>query len=281
MTGSIRILTPGPLASMQDLGRPGWAHVGVSPSGAADRGSHALANRLVGNDPGEATIEAILGGLAFTVSTSTVVAVTGAPAPVTLNGRAADLNAPLYLGSGDELRLGVPTTGLRCYLAVAGGIAAPATLGSRSWDSLAGLGPAPLSAGQALPLGHPTGTPTIDAAPLTPLTSTELRLRPLPGPRLDWLDGGLDALAQRTWTVSTRSDRVGVRLEGEPLHRAPDELPSEGMVRGAIQLPPSGLPVIFGSDHPVTGGYPVVAILTERDSDRLTQARPGQAIRLG
>ncbi len=281
MTGELRILSPGPFATLQDNGRPGWAHVGVSPAGAADRTSHALANRLVGNDPDAATIEALFGGLVFAVTTSTVVAVTGAPAPVTVNNRAADLNAPLYLGSGDEVRLGVPTTGLRSYVAIAGGIAVSPTLGSRSWDSLARLGPAPLSAGQALPLGDPTGTPTVDAAPITPPTSTELRLRPLPGPRLDWLDGGLDALAQPTWTVSTRSDRVGVRLEGEPLHRTHDELPSEGMVRGAIQLPPNGLPVIFGPDHPVTGGYPVVAILTEQDSDRLTQARPGQAIRLG
>ena len=119
----------------------------------------------------------------------------------------------------------------------------------------------------------------VDLAPVLLPTLAPLRLQPLPGPRSDWLNEGLD---DTTWTVSNRSDRVGVRLDGTPLRRAPrfehDELPSEGLVRGAIQLPPSGLPVIFGPDHPVTGGYPVIAVLTDADADRLAQARPGQAI---
>ena len=279
MSGSIHILRTGPFACLQDQGRPGWAHVGVSPSGAADRASHALANRPVGNDLHAATIEVLFGGLAVSVTAPVVVAVTGAPAQVLVNGRAADHHTPLHLGADDVLELGVPPTGLRSYLALAGGVLATPVLGSRSWDSLSQLGPAPLAAGEELALGEPGEIMAVDLAPVLLPTLAPLRLQPLPGPRSDWLNEGLD---DTTWTVSNRSDRVGVRLDGTPLRRAPrfehDELPSEGLVRGAIQLPPSGLPVIFGPDHPVTGGYPVIAVLTDADADRLAQARPGQAI---
>lgn len=284
MTGFLEVLAPGPFASLQDLGRPGWAHLGVGESGAADRGGHALANRLVGNQPGAATIEALLGGLEFTVSAATVVAVTGADAPTTVNDRPASLYAPLHLSAGDVVRVGVATAGLRCYIAVAGGLAEPRVLGSRSWDSLAALGPEPLTPGRRLPIGDdPHGPPTIEAAPVTRPTLDELVVDVLAGPRTDWLAGGLETLAHGSWRVSTRSDRVGIRLEGEPVPRASGfegrELPSEGVVRGAIQLPAGGQPVVFGADHPVTGGYPVVGIVTDADADRLAQARPGQGVR--
>lgn len=286
MTGQLHILAPGPLATLQDLGRPGWAHVGVSASGAADRGSHRLANRLVGNDHDAATIEALFGGLAFTVDTSVVVAVTGAPVPVTVNDRPVTLHGPLYLGAGDVVRLGLPMAGLRSYVAVRGGLDVPPVLGSRSWDSLASLGPAPLAADAIIPIGDgPTRPPAVDAAPVTPPDLGPVTVRALPGPRSEWLLDGADALGLTEWVVSTHSDRVGVRLDGYPLERAPAferaELPSEGIVRGAVQVPAGGLPVVFLSDHPVTGGYPVVAVLPEAETDRLAQARPGQAVRIG
>lgn len=282
MTGSLHVLRSGPFATLQDLGRPGWAHVGVGRSGAADRASHALANRLVGNDPGAATIEALFGGFAFRVREAAIVAVTGAPAPVVVNSRAADHHTVLRLSAGDTVELGVPAAGLRCYIAVAGGLVEPPVLGSRSWDSLATLGPAPLASGQWIAIGDPVDAPTpVDVAPVLLPTLAPLTVDVLPGPRSEWVN--LDRLHRTTWTVSTRSDRVGVRLEGTPLGRLAahegEELPSEGLIRGAIQLPPGGLPVVFGADHPVTGGYPVVGVLPEADADRLAQARPGQAIR--
>lgn len=284
MSGFLEVIEPGPFATLQDLGRPGWAHLGVGAAGAADRSAHALANRLVGNQPAAATIEALLGGLAFTVSRAVVVAVTGADAPIRVNDHPVGLYAPLHLAAGDVVRIGLSTAGLRSYVAVAGGLAEPPVLGSRSWDSLAALGPEPLATGRTLTIGDdPHGPPLVDAAPVTRPTLDDLVIGVLVGPRTDWLAGGLEALVHGTWRVSTRSDRVGIRLEGAPVARASDfegrELPSEGVVRGAVQLPAGGQPVVFGADHPVTGGYPVVAIVTDADADRLAQARPGQAVR--
>ena len=279
----VEVLAPGPLATIQDAGRPGWAHVGVSPSGAADRGAYALANRLIGNEPGAAAVEVLLGGLEVRLGADAAAALTGAPTPAWLNGRPVDHHAPLYLAAGDILRLGPPVAGLRTYLALSGGIAVAPLLGSRSWDSLGRLGPAPLRAGQVIPLGAVTGTPRVDHAPILLPTTAPVAVGVLPGPRTDWVADGLAALTRREWRVSTDSDRVGVRLEGDPLERASDvvgtELASEGVVRGAVQLPAGGRPVVFGSDHPVTGGYPVVGVVTDADADLLAQARPGQQVR--
>ena len=281
---TLTVLAPGTVASLQDAGRPGWAHVGVGHSGAADRGSHHLANRLVGNPTDSATIECLLGGLTARADADVVVAVTGAPCPVRVNGRDADHHAPLYLRGGDELSLGLPAAGLRCYVAASGGFDVDPVLGSRSWDSLAGLGPAPLRAGAVLPLGQAAADGArVDHAPVLLPTLGTLTVTVTPGSREDWVADGLAALGERTWVVSTHSDRVGVRLDGVPLLRAAAladaELPSEGVVRGAVQVPAGGLPVVFGSDHPVTGGYPVVGVVTDADADLLAQARPGQQVR--
>ncbi|MFT3876658.1 MAG: biotin-dependent carboxyltransferase family protein [Propioniciclava sp.] len=283
MAGFLEVLSPGPLATLQDLGRPGYAHVGVGPAGAADRGAHALANRIVGNETDQATIEVLLGGLALQMRGFAVLAVAGAPAPVTINGRAADHHSPLYLADGDVIRLGTPPAGLRSYVAVAGGIAEPPVLGSRAWDSMARIGPEPLAPGKLLPIGEGRHhAPNLGVVPTLPPTLDPVMVALIPGPRDAWIAGGVRRLTDGHWTVSVQSDRVGVRLEGDPLTRARGfadrELPSEGTVRGAIQVPPSGLPVVFGADHPVTGGYPVVGVLREIDSDRLAQARPGQQI---
>jgi allophanate hydrolase subunit 2 len=146
------------------------------------------------------------------------------------------------------------------------------------------LGPAPLQSGDVLPVGPPPAAfPEIDQAP-TPAPSREtLALRAMPGPRDDWL-ADIAALSATTWTTSSQSDRVGIRLEGEPLQRHSSrmgqELPSEGVVRGSIQVPPGGEPVIFLADHPVTGGYPVVAVLLDEAIDQAAQAVPGQQIRI-
>jgi len=174
--------------------------------------------------------------------------------------------------------------GLRTYLSVRGGIAVPTVLGSRSTETLAGLGPAPVRAGDRLPVGAPPRRfPSVDVAPVPPPSAGTVVLRAIPGPRADWL-ANPDALTAGPWTVASRSDRVGVRLEGPPLgypaSRAGQELASEGVVRGALQVPPNGQPVLFLADHPVTGGYPVAAVVLGADVDRAAQARPGQGVRI-
>jgi len=305
---ALTVLTSGPLTAVQDEGRPGLAAVGVGPSGAADRTAYRLANRLVGNVPGSAALEVTLGGLAVRATGVLTVCLTGAAGPATVDGRVVDFATPLHLHDGQELRLGMPSGGVRSYLAVRGGLALPVILGSRSTDRLADLGPATVATGDVLPVGTEVGGPVhVDHAP--PMAHSrptrasqsqgrdEVLVDVLPGPQLDWFDWGsghrsghLDRLVDRLWVVSGDADRVGVRLDAAPgrdgraLTRhtewAGAEVPSFGMVRGAVQVPPSGLPVILGADHPVTGGYPVIAVATEAGSDRLAQCRPGDRVRL-
>lgn len=280
---SLRVLATGPLATVQDEGRPGHAAWGVTRSGACDRASYRRGNRLVGNPPGAASLEVTLGGLVLRAESAVTVAVTGAPCP------GAPLDAPHRLAPGDELRLGVPVTGVRTYVAVRGGIDVDPVLGSRSTDTLSGLGPAPLRPGDVLPVGREAGTmPGVDQAPARS-PAGHVRLRVTPGPRQDRF--GADALTllrSATWTVGPDSDRIGVRLSGPPLRPAAElvgvELPSEGVLRGAVQVPPSGQPVVFLADAPVTGGYPVIAYVRDgepgSDVDLLAQARPGTTVRL-
>ncbi|MGE3812115.1 MAG: biotin-dependent carboxyltransferase family protein [Candidatus Nanopelagicales bacterium] len=281
----IEVVAPGPLALVEDLGRPGRAAIGVARSGAFDRGSLRLANRLVGNDEGAAGIETLAGGLALRATVPLVVAVTGADGPVSARGPAGAVRqlprrSPLHLAAGDVLELGAPSTGLRSYVAVRGGLAVPRTLGSASFDTMSGLGPAPLAVGDRLPLGSAVlGAPHVDHAPARPAAPA---LRVLPGPRDDWFgEAGLAALAGTAWAVSPASDRVGVRLDGDPLGRTrSDELPSEPMVPGALQVPPDGRPVLLGPDGPTTGGYPVIGVVVDADLDRVAQLRPGELLRL-
>ncbi|WP_350280539.1 biotin-dependent carboxyltransferase family protein [Kribbella sp. HUAS MG21] len=274
---SLTVLATGPLATIQDRGRAGQAALGVPASGACDRAAYSLANRLVGNPVGAAAVEVTFGGLVLHADHDVVVAITGAPCT------GVPLNAPATLRAGEILRLGTPPTGLRTYVAVRGGIDVPPVLGSRSTDLLSGLGPAPLVAGQTLPIGSLVEPmPGVDLAPVAHPAGGEVVLRITPGPRRDWFtEAGWASLVSQTYHVSSNSNRVGVRLDGEPLERArTGELPSEGMTRGAIQIPPSGTPVIFLADHPVTGGYPVIAYLTDPDLSPCAQTRPGQPIRL-
>lgn len=280
---AIEILATGPLALLQDAGRPGYGFVGVSRSGAADRRAHTLANRLVGNVGDAATVEVTFGGFRLRAVGHVCVAVTGAVAPLTVDGVVAALSSPLYLAPGDELSLGPPTSGLRNYIGVAGGFDVKPVLGSRSTDTLSGLGPPKLESGAVVAVGGGRVEQTVvDVAPVGPPADGPITVAVLPGPRDDWL-ADFTRLLATPWRASQNSNRVGVRLDGEPLRRADayaeSELMSEGVVRGSIQVPASGLPVIFLADHPVTGGYPVVAVVRDADSDRIAQARPGQQVR--
>lgn len=268
---------------VEDLGRHGFAHVGVSRSGAADRSSLLLGNRLLHNDPGAAGLEITFGSAVLRIHHSMTLTLTGAPAPATLDGIVVPSNAPFHARSGQILRLGLPPSGLRTYLCVRGGIDVPPVLGSRSADTLSGIGPAALTDGDSVPIGPaPHGwRPKVDLAPTPTPSSQPLTVRVLRGPRDGWIADFDDLLTQH-WTVSADSNRVGMRLTGQPLARhesfATAELPSEGVVRGSIQVPSNGQPVVFLADHPVTGGYPVVAVLADHDCDRAAQARPGQQI---
>ena len=280
---ALEVLHTGPLAIVEDLGRAGLAHLGVTRSGAADRRAHRLANRLLANADDCASIETVLGGLAVRVKGGGVdIAVTGAGAQPSVDGIPFGLNSVRHVHDGQLITLGVPASGLRSYLGVRGGIAVDPVLGSRSLDTMSGLGPPPLRRGQLLPVGTPSEHfPAVDQAPVAAVPAGTVTVRVVPGPRADWFDDP-DALVVTEWVASDQSDRVGVRLRGRPLiPRWPDrQLASEGATRGAIQVPPNGLPVILGPDHPVTGGYPVIGVVVDADTDALAQLRPGQALRL-
>ncbi len=272
------VMAPGALTTIQDSGRPGYAAVGVSRSGAFDRDAYEAGRRLLGNPDGFAALEVVLGGLRVTASAATRAVLTGGVVAATAGGREVRYGEPFLLGQGEELSLRHCTVGLRVYVSVAGGIDVSPVLGSRATDTLSGLGPAPLRVGDVLPLGVAVAPETVRLATVSPPNSGLVTLDVLPGPRTDWLT---DPDLAGEWTVSPDSNRVGVRLAGPVvgLNRT-GELPSEGVVRGAIQIPPGGQPVIFGPDHPTTGGYPVVGVLTDVSCHALAQLRPGQHVRL-
>lgn len=281
---ALEVLATGLLTLVQDLGRVGYAAIGVGPSGAADRGAFRLGARLLAQPYTAAALEVTFGGLSVRAQGLLQLALTGAPVPAAVDGRAVGSGSPFTLYDGQVLTLGIPQAGLRTYVSVRGGVDVPPILGSRATDTLSSLGPPAVRTGDILPVGPaPAAFPNVDVAPLPALSGETLVLQALRGPRDDWL-ADIDALAATVWTVSSHSDRVGIRLLGEPLQRhatrAGQELPSEGAVRGSVQVPPGGEPVIFLADHPVTGGYPVVAVLLDDDVDRAAQAVPGQEIRI-
>ncbi|MEV5387911.1 biotin-dependent carboxyltransferase family protein [Streptomyces sp. NPDC052721] len=275
------VVRAGALTTVQDRGRPGYAHLGVPRSGALDPIAAALVNRLVGNPPDAAVLETTLNGCALRPRSTVTVAVGGAPCPVAVGGRPAACGAPVVVPAGELLEVGAATAGVRSYVAVAGGVAVEPVLGSRATDLLSGLGPAPLTDGTVLPLGAPAGPPArVDGAP-QPRPPAELVLRVTLGPRDDWFTArAVRDLTTRAYRVSAASNRIGLRTEGPGLERArPGELPSEGMVLGAVQVPPDGRPVVFLADHPTTGGYPVIAVVRTADLPAAAQALPGTPVR--
>lgn len=271
----LRIDDPGLQVLVEDAGRHGFGDLGVTGSGAADRGSALAANEALGNLRDAAVLENI-GGLTLTALVETVVVVTGAVAAVHVDGTARDRGVPLLLEAGSGLTVGAATEGLRSYIGVRGGVVAESVLGSASTDLLSGLGPAPLEPGDTVYAGPASGSVRRIDVPVR----TDGVLRVVPGPRDDWFATGVEALTGATWTVSATSNRVGLRLTGEdPVVRDHDgELPSEGMVAGSIQVPPNGEPVVFLRDHAVTGGYPVIATVIPEDLDAAAQLAPGAQV---
>ncbi|WP_431245494.1 biotin-dependent carboxyltransferase family protein [Leifsonia xyli] len=294
---ALRILNPGALALVEDLGRAGLAAVGVGRSGALDRGALRLGNRLLGNDESDAGIEVLLGGFEVAFEADTWFAVTGATGPLLLDGRRVDAHLAVRARAGQVLHLPLARAGARWYLTVRGGIAVAPVLGSRSRDTLAGLGPAPLRAGDVLPLGEHPGSdlPLLDFVPVADPEPGVVGVRARRGPRADWFtEAALEAFFTVEWRAAAASDRVGMRLDPPHVGRhasgagpgAPAllertvtrELPSEPMVAGAVQVSPDGRPTVLLADHPVTGGYPVIAVIADASLDAFAQLRPGQPV---
>ncbi|WP_086723391.1 biotin-dependent carboxyltransferase family protein [Streptomyces carpinensis] len=278
---ALAVVRAGALTTVQDQGRPGHAHLGVPRSGALDAPTAALVNRLVGNPPGAAVLETTLDGCSLRPRSAVTVAVGGAPCSVSVDGRPAAWGAPVRVPAGALLDVGAAVRGVRGYVAVSGGIAVEPVLGSRSTDLLSGLGPAPLTDGTVLPLGRPGGLHArVDVAP-QPRPPAELVLRVVLGPREDWFTPRAQAVfTSRTYRVSSASNRIGLRTRGPVLERARSgELLSEGMVLGAVQVPPDGRPVVFLADHPTTGGYPVIGVVRAADLPAAAQAAPGTPVR--
>lgn len=305
---ALTVLDPGLQTLIQDLGRSGLSDLGVSRAGVADEAAAREVNRLLGNPAQAAVLEALHGGLSLHAEATVVLAVAGAQAPLNVTApdgsrRSAPLRTPFALAAGETLSLGAPERGLRSVIGLRAGIAATPVLGSVSADTMSGLGPAPLAAGDRLrTAGIATGAvaqPGSDqfaAEPSDPELRTALRFTY--GPRADWFSPEEAArLAAQPWAVSQSSNRIGIRLEvpepeaPAPQTPAPDaprplrrkkegELPSEGVVRGSLQMPPAGTPVLFLNDHPVTGGYPVIGVVIDEDLPRAAQLAPGDQITL-
>jgi KipI family sensor histidine kinase inhibitor len=297
------ILSPGLQSLIQDLGRPGHAGLGVSSAGALDRGSVRRANRIVGNQPSAAVVESVAGGLRVRAVGDQVLAVAGAPSALTVvtpsnvpdgadtddadgqsgQVREVPMATAFALLDGEILTIGPPGRGFRSYLAIRGGAGADAVLGSRSTDTMSGIGPAPLAAGQLLAAGVATSSNVVGNPEMQPdfpdagVTVLDI----VPGPRDDWFDAAaLESLCAQDWLVTPRSNRVGMRLAGEPLSRSRDgELASEGTMAGALQIPPEGQPVLFLADHPITGGYPVIGVVVDHQLDLAAQIPIGGSIR--
>ncbi|MFG1927179.1 biotin-dependent carboxyltransferase family protein [Cryptosporangium sp. NPDC048952] len=276
---TMTVVKTGPRTVLKDAGRPGHAEYGVAESGPVDRAAYAAANRLVGNAAGAAVLECLLGGLVVRFDGPAVVALTGTDAQLQIDGTQVAAGSAVTVPAGALVEVTIPRHGLRSYFAVAGGFAVAPVLGSRSTDALGGVGPPVPQEGDVLPIGTAAG----DGHPVPlgkpgdgPIVATvDL------GPRDDWFAPETVAtFLTAEYTVAPASDSVGVRLSGPALPRSrTGELPSEGVVRGGVQIPPDGQPIVFAADHPLTGGYPVIAVVHPADTDRLGQARPGQTVR--
>lgn len=280
---ALRVIAPGARATLQDAGRPGRASEGIAVSGAADAEALRRANRLVGNSPAAAGVEMLLGGFRAVAQTDLWIALTGASGQGSIGDRPLPWNEAVPWPTGTELVLPPFVHGARAYLGIRGGAGGPRVAGSRATDTLAGIGGADLAAGDAVALADDIGggVPALDIRPWTLPDDGDLILDVEPGPRADWFAPEAPALLRSaTWTVSDAADRVGVRLDGPELVRTRQgELVSEGMRPGALQVPPTGRPVVLGVDGPVTGGYPVIAVVTRASLDALAQARPGVRVR--
>lgn len=283
----LRVIAPGALCTVQDLGRAGFQRFGVPLGGAMDRMACAIANRLVGNPPTAACVEITAGGAVFEAVEPCVVAVTGADLVATLNGQPLPMWMSVYVAAGRRIAFEGRRNGARAYLALAGGVDAPVVLGSRSTYLPGGFGgldgralqmddllrPVPgRSPRDLVRLAGCAWPAPVDYAPLIRVLSCQHLLDPPPADVAD--------LAAHPWRVGAASNRIGLRLEGPPVRLSqPRDLVSFGVFPGVIQLPPDGLPILLMADAQPTGGYPVVAVVIQADLHRAAQALPGDELR--
>ncbi|MDE1896222.1 MAG: carboxyltransferase domain-containing protein [Rhodospirillales bacterium] len=277
-------------ALLQDLGRFGEARQGVSISGALDLSALKSANRLVGNDEATPCLE-LTGGISFRSSGAAVIGIAGAPRGIRLHNAAGQVlragpYAPIALEVGDEITLAAPNAGMYSYLAVRGGFNVEKTLGSASRDTLSDIGPEPVGAGCVLPVGEAANLTAVSLheAPsfAFPKHGETVTLDLTLGPRTDWFtEEALEVLANTEWQVTPHSNRIGLRLNAATcLARIRmEELPSEAVTRGAVQVPTDGKPLLFLADHPLTGGYPVIGVVTEYHLNLAGQIPVGAKIR--
>jgi biotin-dependent carboxylase-like uncharacterized protein len=273
MTGStetgdaaLRIVQVGFATTVQDRGRNGLAHLGVPVAGAVDGRTHDLVNRLVGNTPDAATIET-MGSLVVEALRPVVIATSTDASRQTLS-------------AGTKVRVDAPPGSVWAYLAVRGGVAVESVLGSRSHDTLGGVGPPALAADSVIASGpDPLTVLAADHAPQR--RPSEGRARIWDGPQHDWFIGGIQGLVGRPWRVTNELSRVGVRLEAGDFARttrAQPQMPSVGLTMGAVQVTPAGEPIVMLANHPTTGGYPVIAVVDPDDLSDLVQTRPGASV---
>lgn len=268
----IRVLSPGLQTTVQDLGRFGYAHFGVSASGAADPLALRAGNLLVGNAENAAALEMTLAGATFEFESEAVVALTGADF-----GAGLPLWQAIPIQAGSKLECGATRSGARCYLAVRGGIAAPRVMGSASVHVMTGVGGRPLRKGDVLTVGDDAvRQPRRAAARGAPVAERAVVLRVTPGPQADWFGSGWSG---SSYVVAEESNRMGLRLRGPAIASHPGHMLTEGVALGAIQAPPDGQPIILFVEHQTTGGYPKPGNVVSADFWRLGQLRPRDEVR--
>jgi antagonist of KipI len=285
----IKVLKPGWLTTVQDLGRYGFQQYGVPGSGAMDRYSYIVANRLIGNRDHDAVLEITLKGPELFFEQDSVVAVTGADLTPSVNGIGIPLWTSLLVEAGSSLTFGARRSGTRSYLAVAGGIDVPVVMGSRSThlsSQTGGVNGRALAQGDVLVGGvpFPHQRTTIGCSlpdKLRPIYSTAVTLRILPGPqRSSFSEQALDVLTNSPYRLSSQSDRMGYRLEGPKLaHTGSSQWISDGTAMGVLQIPPDGQPILLMADRQTTGGYPKIAVVISADLHKAGQLTPGETVR--
>jgi biotin-dependent carboxylase-like uncharacterized protein len=267
--------------TLQDQGRIGYANIAVPTSGAFDQKSHQLANRLIGNFPNACAIESLRGSFEFSTDSELVISATGAPASVQVDGREHEMFRSIFVPAGSVVSVSPGSLGMRTYLAIRGGIVGNQIMGSSSYDELSQIGTPPIKPGDKFSVENQVaGSITGDYIPGSVITGLNtVELEAMPAPRWSGFSNS-DILFTSEYQVTSSVNRVGLRLSGPALvWNSESRLASEGVVNGAIQIPVDGMPLIFGPDHPTTGGYPVVAVVSRNSLDLLAQTAPGTVVR--
>ena len=267
--------------TLQDQGRIGYANIAVPTSGAFDQKSHQLANRLIGNFPNACASESLRGSFEFGTDSELVISATGAPASVQVDGREHEMFRSIFVPAGSVVSVSPGSLGMRTYLAIRGGIVGNQIMGSSSYDELSQIGTPPIKPGDKFSVENQVaGSITGDYIPGSVITGLNtVELEAMPAPRWSGFSNS-DILFTSEYQVTSSVNRVGLRLSGPALvWNSESRLASEGVVTGAIQIPVDGMPLIFGPDHPTTGGYPVVAVVSRNSLDLLAQTAPGAVVR--